>query len=145
MAVEALKILAGIGTTMLGRLLVFDALDLSVRYLSFCGDTSIGTPPPPDADPGCCTVAELAARLSAGTAPPLVDVREPDEHAAGAIPGSVNIPLGSIAASRLADNAVLYCATGARSALAREQVSRAGSVRHLAGGYRAWLAAGHDG
>lgn len=87
--------------------------------------------------------AELAARLGTDRAPFVVDVREPAEFSAWAIPGAVNIPLGALA-SRLEEvpsdrDVVSVCATGNRSALAAERLSHAGrTVANLAGGMAAW-------
>ena len=57
-----------------------------------------------DSQPGATVLApmELAARLEAGTAPVLLDVRSPEEFAAGHIPGAINIPYDEIPA-RLAE------------------------------------------
>jgi molybdopterin/thiamine biosynthesis adenylyltransferase/rhodanese-related sulfurtransferase len=95
-------------------------------------------------------VDELAARL-ADRPPLLVDVREADEHALGAIPGSVLIPRGTLEStlpSQASDRAtpiVLYCAVGNRSALAAVSLAQMGyrTVASLAGGFAAWKAAGH--
>lgn len=93
------------------------------------------------------TAPELAAMLRKGTAL-VVDVREPDEFAAGHIPGAVNMPLSSFQPSRLPDAGdrllVLNCAAGRRSAMALEKCSaaRAEIDTHLAGGFGAWRAAG---
>jgi hydroxyacylglutathione hydrolase len=90
----------------------------------------------------------LAARLR-GAAPPLVvDVRSAQERARGAIPGSVHVPLGEMAA-RLDElprdrPLVLTCAGGYRSSLASSLLRREGlrEVAELAGGTAAWVAAG---
>lgn len=76
-----------------------------------------------------------------------VDVREPEEVAAGAIPGSVKLPKGRLeteAEAALPDRArtlVLYCETGARSLILARQLARHGyrDARTMTGGYRAWL------
>ncbi|HVC66061.1 MAG TPA: rhodanese-like domain-containing protein [Acidimicrobiales bacterium] len=87
--------------------------------------------------------SELAARLGAPDSPFLVDVREPDEFAAWSIPTAVNIPVGELAA-RIGEVAtdreiVTVCASGSRSAVAAETLSRAGRhVANLAGGMQAW-------
>ena len=70
----------------------------------------------------------------------LIDVREPDEVAAGTLPDSVNIPLGDlpVRASELAPNrrVVLFCRSGGRSAQAAEYLIAHGfgDVINLAGG-----------
>ncbi len=89
---------------------------------------------------------ELSAMIDAGEAL-VVDVREPDEFAAGHIPGAVNVPLSTFQASRLPDaqgrQIVLNCLGGKRSAMALEKCSLAQAVidTHLAGGFGAWQAA----
>ena len=74
----------------------------------------------------------------------LVDVREPDEVAAGTLPGAVNIPLGQLP-GRLdeldpARPVVLLCRSGGRSTQAAEFLTAAGfdDVVNLAGGMLAW-------
>jgi rhodanese-related sulfurtransferase len=88
---------------------------------------------------------------------PVIDVREPEEFAAGRIPGSVNIPRGVLEfqvdghpalnfktdphLSHRREPVILYCRTGGRSALAAEALKRLGFDRplSLAGGYTRWL------
>jgi len=75
----------------------------------------------------------------------IIDVRERHEFAAGAIPGAHFIPL-AVLEDRLTevaeptDRVLLYCAVGARSALAARSVARLGytNVFSLAGGYNLW-------
>ena len=75
----------------------------------------------------------------------LIDVREPDEYAAGHLPGAVNIPRGvlefrSQELTRPDRPLLLYCLTGGRSALAADSLRQLGfsDVRSLAGGVNAW-------
>ena len=87
--------------------------------------------------------AELAARLGTTNEPFVVDVREPLEFAAWSISDSVNIPLGELEerASELPDDreVVTVCASGGRSSVAAEVLSRTGRrVANLAGGMAAW-------
>lgn len=77
----------------------------------------------------------------------LIDVREPDEHAAGRIAGSRLIELGALTAQ--ADTigrdepVIFYCRSGARSAMATEAFAQAGYDAHnMAGGLLEWAAAG---
>ena len=88
---------------------------------------------------------------------PVVDVREPEEFAAGSVPGAVNIPRGVLEfqvdghpalnfrtdphLSHRREPVILYCRTGGRSALAAEALKRLGFDRplSLAGGYLRWL------
>lgn len=78
--------------------------------------------------------------------PPLViDVRTPGEHAAGAPPGAINIPLGEIR-GRLhelpRDREIwVHCGVGQRSYYAYRILAQRGfRVRNLSGGYKSWLA-----
>jgi rhodanese-related sulfurtransferase len=88
-----------------------------------------------------------AARQLVSDGATAVDVREPDEYAAGHISGALHIPLGRLQ-SELArvtrDRPVLtYCAMGERSTTAASLLERAGfDVRNLEGGIEAWRAAG---
>ncbi len=94
--------------------------------------------------------AELAARLGAPAPPVVVDVRNPDEHAAGALAGAMLVPLPDLAGrigSLLADRATpvaVICAGGVRSARAAEQLAGLGYTRvwSVRGGFTAWQKAG---
>ena len=165
-ATEAIKLITGIGTPLLGRLLTYDALDLRFQELRFsrrqdcavCGARpSITAPFDP---PGFCTqrelqavhtldVGQLALQLQqAATAPQLIDVREPAEFAAGHLAGSHNAPLSLIERDGVTmgvtmDDSrplVFVCRSGARSARAAAIARRAGfrHVSTLAGGLLRW-------
>jgi adenylyltransferase/sulfurtransferase len=164
-ATEVVKLITGIGEPLIGRLLTYDALemrfrDLKVRARSDCA--VCGTHPSitelagPLVSPGAAdrpvrrlAPSELQALLDhQETASTLciVDVREPDEFAAGHLSGAMNITLGALPA-RLPELAtpttvVFVCRSGMRSARAAELASRAGvpSVAHLEGGLLAWAA-----
>ena len=78
----------------------------------------------------------------------LIDVREPDEYAAGHIPGATLIPLGQVQ-QRLAEiptdkTVVVTCRSGNRSAQAAEILRSNGYTRihNMQGGFAAWEAAG---
>ena len=96
------------------------------------------------------TVSDVRARLDAGEAVTLVDVREDSEWAAGHIPGAVHVGKGVI--ERDAETAfpdpgtplVLYCGGGFRSALAADALGRMGytDVTSMDGGWRGWTEAG---
>jgi uncharacterized NAD(P)/FAD-binding protein YdhS/rhodanese-related sulfurtransferase len=96
------------------------------------------------------TVAGLTSEFVAGGKPLLIDVREPDEFAKGALPGAVHIPRGVLegrieeAVPALDADVVLYCAGGNRSALAADNLQKMGytKIRSLAGGFAAWTKAG---
>lgn len=86
----------------------------------------------------------------------IIDVREPEEHASGHIPGSINIPrgviesevdprpeMGGVIAPELQDRnrpIYLYCRSGGRSALAADTLQKMGFTRvaSVAGGMLAW-------
>jgi len=163
MVTEALKLLTGAGTSLLGRVLVHDALAMTWRTLRLAPDphrvpvTAVAAVAgAPDREPSDdlpeLDAAELAHRLcerAAGRAEfLLVDVREPDEHAAHAIPGSVLLPLAEVLAdpARLGGDEplVLHCAGGNRSARALRALLQQGrtDVVHLRGGIAAWDARG---
>ena len=88
-----------------------------------------------------------AAQVAADTDSTVVDVREPDEVATGAIAGSTAIPLGQLA-SRVgeldpATPVITVCQSGRRSQQAAEALAAAGyDVRNTAGGMNAWREAG---
>lgn len=89
------------------------------------------------------SAAELAGLIGTDKEPFLLDVREPEEVAAWAIPGAVDIPLGVLPA-RLHElpverEVVVVCASGNRSSRATAFLAKAGySVANLTGGMAAW-------
>lgn len=90
------------------------------------------------------TNAELAARLEAGTAPIILDVREEHEYAAGHIPGAVLVPIETIESGPMgldpnAEIAVV-CRSGRRSDYACQILSRNGfaNVKNIVPGMSAW-------
>ncbi|WP_055482352.1 MBL fold metallo-hydrolase [Sphaerimonospora mesophila] len=90
------------------------------------------------------TAADLRQALDGEEPPVLLDVRNEGEVAGGAIGASINIPLAELAA-RLAEvpadrPVVVYCAGGARSAIAASLLTHTGraEVSDLIGGYDAW-------
>jgi adenylyltransferase/sulfurtransferase len=144
-AVETIKLLLGIGDTLVGRLMLVDALGMRFRelrvrkdpacavcgprptvtalidYEDFCGvrEEPVVTSPAMHGVPEI-TVEELKAKRDRGERVTLVDVREPDEWAVADLPDSVKIPLRTLPQSldKLApdDEIVVYCRSGARSA-----------------------------
>ncbi len=95
-------------------------------------------------------VQGLARALGEPVRPALIDCREADEHAQGAIPGAVWIPRGFLE-SRIeqvvpdrAAPVVIYCASGNRSLFAQRTLAELGysAVRSLGGGFTAWKRAG---
>ncbi len=81
----------------------------------------------------------------------LLDVREPNEHAAGIIPGAIPLPRGLIEISmgKITQDEhapiVCYCGGGTRSLFAGQQLKRMGfnNVKSMAGGFKAWTMGGN--
>ena len=162
MVTEAIKLITGIGESLLGRLMVYDALEMSYRtirirkdpkaepitqlidYEEFCGQVSDEAQRA--AAGSTITATELKEMLDAGKDPYLVDVREPVEYDIVKIPGGVLIPkdriLSGEALAELPQDKplVLYCRTGVRSAEALAAVKAAGfrDAVHVQGGVTAW-------
>jgi adenylyltransferase/sulfurtransferase len=167
-ATEALKLLLGVGEPLIGRLLLYNALDMSFDFVSLrknpnckvCGPDPEVTElidyeafcgvPGHDHEEGSVgggwdiEAGELADRLSRGEAIHLLDVREPHELEISRLEGATLIPLGQLAArlSELdsADDMVVFCKGGTRSARALELLASAGfrKVKNLKGGINAW-------
>jgi len=167
-ATEAIKLLLGIGDSLVGKLLLYNAVDMSfefvrlrknpnckvcgpnpsvttlIDYEAFCG---AALNKPPSGSVGGCwdiSVSELAGRLRSGESLCLLDVREPHELQISQIEGARLIPLGQLAA-RLAEldraeEIVVFCKTGIRSARALELLLGAGfrKIQNLQGGVNAW-------
>jgi sulfur-carrier protein adenylyltransferase/sulfurtransferase len=167
-ATEALKLILGIGNVLIGRLMLYNALDMSfefvnlrknprcricsaepevtelIDYEEFCGV------PGHDHDDGSAgegwdiTPAELVERLDKGNSVHLVDVREPHELEISHLEGAQLIPLGELAARMheldSANEMVLFCKSGSRSTRALELLVSAGfrRVKNLKGGINAW-------
>ncbi|WP_353814700.1 HesA/MoeB/ThiF family protein [Agromyces sp. SYSU T00266] len=162
MAGEVLKLLAGIGEPMLGRVAVYDALTGRTREIAFARAEDVSraavasaapTAPPAtaardeptvSATPGEVDAIALAAELDSDAPPQLLDVREPWEADLVAIEGSILIPLHELGARTgeldPAAPLVVYCHLGVRSRLAAEHLIGAGfaEVRNLTGGIDAW-------
>lgn len=162
MVTEAIKLITGIGDTLLGRLLVYDALAMSYRtirlqrdpdripitelidYDAFCGVVS--DEGAAAAEGSTITPNELAALLEAGADIALIDVREPVEWDIVHIEGATLVPKGVIiSGDALASlphdrRIVLHCKTGIRSAEALAVLKQAGfaDAVHLQGGILAW-------
>ena len=89
---------------------------------------------------------ELAAKLRSPNPPHLLDVRQPEEHAFVALPGSTLIPLGELLARAdeidewKGDEVIVYCHHGIRSAQAVAQLRAIGftNVHNLSGGIDRW-------
>lgn len=97
------------------------------------------------------TPEELVDRLGGETPIVLIDVRTPEEFAAGHIPGALNIPYDELPArlheleGRQGEEIVVYCRTGRRANIAEQALAEAGflNVRDLAGHMVAWTAASY--
>jgi adenylyltransferase/sulfurtransferase len=165
-ATEAIKLLLGIGQSLAGRLILYDALALSFRELRLrrdplcplCGENpqirtlvdydelcgvACGTDAPAPAGAEV-TPAELKEWRDSGRPLQLLDVREPHEAAICRIEGAVLIPLGFLP-DRLSEvdrtrTVVVHCRSGLRSARAVALLREAGIARayNLTGGILAW-------
>ncbi len=162
MGTEAIKLITGLGETLLGRLMIYDALEMTYRtirirkdpatpkitelidYEDFCGAVSEDAA---DAATGSTiTPRELRELLDSGKKLALIDVREQVEWDIVHIDGAQLIPKSLITSgeglSQLPQDrvAVLYCKTGVRSAEALATVKQAGfsDALHLQGGIVAW-------
>jgi molybdopterin/thiamine biosynthesis adenylyltransferase/rhodanese-related sulfurtransferase len=162
MVTEAIKLITGVGEPLLGRLMVYDALEMSYRtirirrdpeakpvtelidYEAFCGVVSDEAA---NAAAGSTiTPRELKAKFDSDEDFMLVDVREPHEFEIVRIPGSVLIPKDRILSGEaLADlpqdrQMVLYCRSGGRSAEALAALHAAGfrDALHVGGGVLGW-------
>ena len=162
MGTEAIKLITGIGEPLLGRLMIYDALEMSYRtitirkdpatpkitelidYEEFCGvvseDAAAAT------TGSTITPGELRELLDSGKKLALIDVREPVEWDIVHIDGAQLIPqslinsgegLAKLPQDRMP---VLYCKTGVRSAEVLATVKKAGfsDAVHLQGGIVAW-------
>jgi len=167
-ATETLKLLLGIGETLIGTLLLYDALALSfdrvrlrknpackvcsshpevtdlIDYEAFCGVPGHDRPEDRLAREWEIEPSDLARRLKAGDRIRLIDVREPHELQISRLEGAELIPLGLLA-SRMheldsAQEIVLFCSAGSRSARALELLAGAGfrKIKNLRGGINAW-------
>ena len=165
-AMEAIKLILGIGTVPLGRLTCYDALTTTFRTLKLnrdpqcrlCGDQPdihTVTNPETTASATCeltpghmesITTAELRTALAGNFQGLLIDVREPEEHAAAHIDGARLIPLKTLQAelsSLPQDHDILiHCKSGGRSAKAVQLLLDHGftRVKNVTGGIDAWLA-----
>jgi adenylyltransferase/sulfurtransferase len=167
-ATEALKLLLGIGESMIGSLLLFDALEMSfdqvrlkknpeckvcssdpeitelIDYEAFCGVPGHDHEEGRLAEEWEISATALSKMVKAGEPIRIIDVREPHELQISSMPGAELIPLGSLA-SRMheldsAEFLVLMCKSGTRSARALELLAGAGfrKLKNLRGGINAW-------
>jgi molybdopterin/thiamine biosynthesis adenylyltransferase/rhodanese-related sulfurtransferase len=161
-AVQAMNLILGKGESLVGRLMLFNATDMSfnelrikknpdcpvcgthptvkglIDYEEFCGTRSLRKVVE-EVDP-----MVLKRSLEAGSKVVLLDVREPYEYEICHLEGSRLIPLSQLE-KRLGelnpgDETVVYCHVGARSSRAVALLSSKGfsKARNLRGGIRAW-------
>jgi adenylyltransferase/sulfurtransferase len=167
-ATEALKLILGTGEPLIGRLLLYNAQDMSFDFVKLrknpgckvCGENPLVTQlidydafcgvPGREIETGSAgvewdiTPTELDARLKAGASLCLVDVREPHERQISHIDGTRSIPLGQLAMRtdelNPEDEIVLICKAGVRSTRALHILLGAGfrNLHNLEGGLNAW-------
>ncbi len=166
---EAIKVITGIGEPLVGRLMIYDALEMSYRtvkvrkdpecpvcgknptvtelidYEEFCG--AVSQDAQLAADGSTITAAELKDMLDRGDGIFLIDVREPNEYEIVSIPGATLIPKGEILSGAALEKLpqdkriVLHCKSGQRSAECLAVVQNAGfaDAVHVGGGVLAWI------
>ena len=166
---EAIKLLMGIGDPLVGRLMIYDALEMTYRqvkvrkdpecaicgknptvtelidYEAFCG--SISDEAAEAARDSTISVRDLLAMKDAGEDFLLVDVREPGEFEIVSIPGAVLIPKGEFISGSALEGLpqdrkiVVNCKTGVRSAEVLAILKGAGFANsvHVGGGVLAWV------
>jgi molybdopterin/thiamine biosynthesis adenylyltransferase/rhodanese-related sulfurtransferase len=161
-AAQAIGLTVGMGSTLVGRLLIFNALESSfdevrikkddscaacgaqrsTNHLSgYEGMDTLDRHPLSELD---ITPSELKAMLEGGAQVTLIDVREPHEYLICRIQGSLLMPIGSLAhkAQQLDRKKLIvtYCHTGNRSVRAVEFLRQSGftNIRNLKGGIDAW-------
>lgn len=165
MVTEAVKLITGVGRSLLGRVALFDALGGSWReikvardpeagrvteltdYEAFCGIVREEATAKEDTVTATQLATMLASRKAGLKDFDLVDVREPGEHDIVSIDGSILIPQGRILAGEAwaelpqDKDIVFHCKAGTRSAAVLAAARRAGyqRVSHLDGGILAWV------
>ncbi|WP_330857445.1 ThiF family adenylyltransferase [Glutamicibacter sp. HZAU] len=153
LATEALKLIAGLGQPLVGKVLIYDALAASTRTLEYSRD-----PQAPEISglidyvlfcAGSLPEAEsvgaeaLADALAGADAPVLLDVRNDDEREQQHIAGSLHLPLPQLEAAiesgaeleQIPENVTVYCARGPRSQRAASLLATRGiKANYLDGG-----------
>ncbi|TDC51396.1 adenylyltransferase/sulfurtransferase MoeZ [Jiangella ureilytica] len=167
MVTEAIKLITGIGDPLLGRLMIYDALEMNyttlkirkdptaepvtelIDYEAFCG--TLSDEAAEAAADATISVVKLKAWLDEREAGRrdflLVDVREPNEYEINRIPGAVLIPKGEFLTGEALEKlpqdkqVVLHCKSGMRSAEALAVIKGAGMADavHVGGGVAAWV------
>jgi molybdopterin/thiamine biosynthesis adenylyltransferase/rhodanese-related sulfurtransferase len=166
---EAIKVIDGIGDPLVGRLMIYDALEMSYRsvkvrkdpecpvcgknptitelidYEAFCG--AVSDEAQEAVQGSTITAKELKNMMDNGENIFVVDVREPNEYEIVSIPGATLIPKGEFLSGAALEKLpqdkriVLHCKSGARSAEALAVVKDAGfsDAVHVGGGVLAWV------
>ena len=164
-AIEAIKVLLGKGDTLVGRLLVFDALRMKFRELRLrknpdcpvCGDhptvkelidyeefCGLRGPSEQVSEEFQITVDDLKGKIDNGQEVVLLDVREPMEWEIARLAKAVLMPVaqvpGRVNELSTADDIVVYCKTGVRSARITNFLRELGfrKVKNLVGGIDEW-------
>ncbi|WP_380285533.1 adenylyltransferase/sulfurtransferase MoeZ [Kitasatospora purpeofusca] len=166
---EAIKLLAGVGDPLVGRLMIYDALEMNYRQVkvrkdpdcALCGENPTVTELI-DYEAFCGAVSEEAQAAAAGSTITskqlkqwqddeedifLIDVREPGEYEIVSIPGAVLIPKNEFLMGNALEQLpqdkkiVLHCKSGVRSAEVLAVVKSAGFANavHLGGGVLGWV------
>ncbi|MGJ3404094.1 ThiF family adenylyltransferase [Glutamicibacter sp. Je.9.36] len=153
LSTEALKLIAGIGKPLVGKVLIYDALAASTRTLEFSRDPQSvevtelidyvlfcsGTLPEAEG----IGAKALAEALTGDAAPVLLDVRNDDERAQQHIAGSLHLPLPELEAAiesgaeleQIPARVTVYCARGPRSQRAAALLAGRGiKTNYLEGG-----------
>ncbi len=162
-ATEAIKLILGQGDSLLGRLLLYDALGMKFRELKLrrdpncklCGTNATikelidyeqfcGIVPQEEKSMQTITATELKARLDAGEKPFILDVREQFEYDICNI-GAKLIPLNTLP-DRIGEldpnqEIIVHCKMGGRSAKAVDFLTEHGfkHAKNLTGGIKAWI------
>jgi adenylyltransferase/sulfurtransferase len=166
-ALETIKLIIGAGDSLVGRLVLFDALRMKFRelklrknpdcvvcgphptvtqlidYEQFCGIRGEEAAPPATRIPEI-TAPQLKQMMDEQKPFVLIDVREPHEYQICSIPGSKLIPLGDVPRRmhelNSADEIVVHCKSGMRSAKAVDLLLQSGfrKIHNLKGGILAW-------
>ena len=166
---EAIKVITGIGDPLVGRLMIYDALEMTYRsvqvrkdpecpvcgknptitelidYEAFCG--AVSEEAQEAAQGSTITARDLKAMMDADESIFVVDVREPNEYEIVSIPGATLIPKGEFISGAALEKLpqdkriVLHCKSGVRSAEALAVVKDAGfsDAVHVGGGVLAWV------
>jgi len=172
-ATEVVKIILGKGETLAGRLMLYDALNMKFRelklrknpdcvicgpnptvtelidYEEFCGVPGTGPAGPDDEVPALyaeLSVGEIKARMDAGWAPFVLDVRKPHEADivkfgfADQLRAHEDVVAGNHIGIPRDRDILVHCKMGGRSAKAAQALAEAGygSVYNMAGGITGW-------